>query len=140
MNENAKKWVEALRSGKYEQGNGYLRQGGLYCCLGVACELFIEEHPNDLARELVPDYGDAFRYVTLHPAYKKEGDNGALAILPIIVKDWLGLTSTDGEFILGKADWKYNNLTVLNDEGTPFTEIADIIESEPERMFRDDTA
>lgn len=35
-----KKWVEALRSGKYKQGLGQLRYGRgnneRYCCLGVA--------------------------------------------------------------------------------------------------------
>jgi len=33
-------WIEALRSGKYTQGNSRLRdrEGG-YCCLGVACDL-----------------------------------------------------------------------------------------------------
>ena len=36
-----KKWVEALRSGKYEQGRTYLRSmENRYCCLGVACDLF----------------------------------------------------------------------------------------------------
>lgn len=34
------KWLEALESGKWKQGAGWLKdyQGG-YCCLGVACEL-----------------------------------------------------------------------------------------------------
>lgn len=31
-----KKWLEALRSGKYEQGKGELFYEGKYCCLGVA--------------------------------------------------------------------------------------------------------
>jgi hypothetical protein len=31
------KWVEALRSGEYEQGSDALYKGGKYCCLGVAC-------------------------------------------------------------------------------------------------------
>lgn len=33
-----KKWVEALRSGKYQQGGGALRLGDRYCCLGVLAE------------------------------------------------------------------------------------------------------
>lgn len=33
--ENLKKWVEALRSGKYTQGHGSLMYDGKYCCLGV---------------------------------------------------------------------------------------------------------
>ena len=31
------KWVEALRSGEYEQGRGALLRDGRYCCLGVLC-------------------------------------------------------------------------------------------------------
>lgn len=40
-----KKWVAALRSGKYKQTQGALRkafgpgESGGYCCLGVACDL-----------------------------------------------------------------------------------------------------
>lgn len=33
------KWVEALRSGKYEQGKYYLSDGGKFCCLGVLCDV-----------------------------------------------------------------------------------------------------
>lgn len=37
------KWLEALRSGKYKQGTGFLRrgQGGSdkFCCLGVLCDI-----------------------------------------------------------------------------------------------------
>lgn len=33
------KWVKALRSGKYQQGNGYLYTGSGYCCLGVLCSV-----------------------------------------------------------------------------------------------------
>lgn len=33
-----KKWVDALMSGKYEQGSGLLFYAGQYCCLGVLGE------------------------------------------------------------------------------------------------------
>lgn len=33
------RWVEALRSGRYQQGRGYLRKDGKYCCLGVLCDV-----------------------------------------------------------------------------------------------------
>lgn len=33
------KWVEALRSGKYEQGTEQLYSEGKYCCLGVLCDI-----------------------------------------------------------------------------------------------------
>ncbi len=34
-----KKWLEALRSGKYKQATGQLEKEGEYCCLGVACKI-----------------------------------------------------------------------------------------------------
>lgn len=33
------KWIKALRSGKYQQGNMVLKSGGKYCCLGVLREV-----------------------------------------------------------------------------------------------------
>ena len=32
-----RKWVKALRSGNYKQGEGFLQNRNAYCCLGVAC-------------------------------------------------------------------------------------------------------
>ena len=40
--ENLQKWTDALRSGKYDQTEGELQNRTGYCCLGVACKLFIE--------------------------------------------------------------------------------------------------
>ena len=37
--ELGRKWVDALRSGKYQQGFGALKtKAGGYCCLGVLCD------------------------------------------------------------------------------------------------------
>lgn len=34
------KWLEALRSGRYEQGRGVLRsRADRFCCLGILCDL-----------------------------------------------------------------------------------------------------
>lgn len=33
-------WIEALRSGKYQQGQGALKEGDSFCCLGVLCDLY----------------------------------------------------------------------------------------------------
>lgn len=41
LQKNIKKWVRALDSGKYKQGKGRLQRGDTYCCLGVACKIFI---------------------------------------------------------------------------------------------------
>ena len=34
------KWVRALRSGKYEQATGALRNEDGFCCLGVLCDVY----------------------------------------------------------------------------------------------------
>src|SRR5580698_8249299 len=39
--ENILKWTKALRSGNYKQGFGRLQKGNTFCCLGVACKIFI---------------------------------------------------------------------------------------------------
>jgi hypothetical protein len=40
----AKKWVEALRSGKYKRATHRLRANeDSFCCLGVLCDLYAEE-------------------------------------------------------------------------------------------------
>lgn len=46
LNENAKKWVQALRSGEYKQGKDALRDNDKFCCLGVACEVYKKENPD----------------------------------------------------------------------------------------------
>lgn len=39
-NDIKNKWVAALRSGKYRQGRGHLRNNNdEYCCLGVLCDV-----------------------------------------------------------------------------------------------------
>lgn len=37
------KWTKALRSGKYKQGKRQLQSENGFCCLGVACDIFIKE-------------------------------------------------------------------------------------------------
>lgn len=32
-------WLKALRSGKYQQGKARLQSRGLFCCLGILCDL-----------------------------------------------------------------------------------------------------
>ncbi len=49
-----KRWINALRSGKYKQAEGALNNGkGGFCCLGVLCDLFAKE--NKTSWDLDPD-------------------------------------------------------------------------------------
>lgn len=38
-----KKWLAALRGGKYKQCEGFLRKGGGHCCLGVLTDLYVKD-------------------------------------------------------------------------------------------------
>jgi hypothetical protein len=116
LNENAKKFVAALRSGEYKQGTKYLTsvrpEGEFDCCLGVACKLYIKDGG------LLPT-SRYENYVTYA---------GKPAWLPKPVREWLGFGSDDGNY-------KGSSLTSDNDTGKSFIEIADIIESEPKGLF-----
>ena len=114
LNPSAQKWVEALRSGKYEQTRGALRKGDWFCCLGVACELAIESGV-DIRRT------DEYR-----------GYTGVVPnrLLPPVVGEWLRLKGRD-------ADW---SLAGKNDSGKTFAEIADLIEQHADELFISDGA
>lgn len=49
MDKNVKlKWLEALKSGEYQKGTGYLRdKEDKFCCLGVLCNLLKDESDYD---------------------------------------------------------------------------------------------
>lgn len=117
-----KKWVEALRSGRYEQGQDYLAtETGKFCCLGVLCEIAVGEGviPKPTLRWANGVYRYSYGVDTIKTTQ----------VPPREVWEWAGLsqevpeawTEEDGEI----------ELTHLNDNGTPFTEIADIIEAQP---------
>ena len=119
MNENAKEWVKALRSGDYKQGHGRLHVDDTYCCLGVACDLFIKQ-------------GGTLE-VTGTDLFGKNATsyNGGRFVLPFTVMAWLGLKEENGTY----EDDGIHTLTDQNDTGDSFEQIADTIESEPEGLF-----
>jgi hypothetical protein len=110
-----KKWVEALRSGKYQQTSARLASPTGYCCLGVLCEVAIE---SGLDINVEENHG-----------YKRY-DNLSVT-LPTSVSDWAFLKSDPApgdakvRTKVGCEDW----LSTLNDRGVSFNEIADLIEA-----------
>lgn len=114
LNENARLWVKALRSGEYKQGKHRLRIGEEYCCLGVACDLF-----QKAGGALTVRSGRFYTY------------NNESMVLPNTVQEWLGLTGRAGQYNKGYE------LSHDNDTGKSFAEIADIIESEPPGLFQE---
>jgi hypothetical protein len=55
-----RKWIEALRSGKYRQTRQYLMDDGGYCCLGVLCVIQGADLSDftDLETSVLTEYGD----------------------------------------------------------------------------------
>lgn len=120
MNDNAKKWVAALRSGKYQQGRKALNHYDVFCCLGVACTIYQEE------------VGDLYIELSSAGYYYY---NSSHLLLPGLVQDWLNLKDPFGGYIEGD---RTTDLTSLNDiRGYNFNQIADLIESEPEGLFKE---
>ena len=120
MNDNAKAWVAALRSGEFKQAKQSLHlkdevAGDSFCCLGVACKMFDDDNPG------------ALRISRNHGTMEYDSWG---SILPYAVQQWLGLGDTTGGFDRGNK-----SLASQNDSGKSFAEIADIIESEPEGLF-----
>jgi hypothetical protein len=102
-----KKWVAALRSDDYEQGQKYLRVYDKFCCLGVLCDLV------DPSRWVSPSHTVASVY------------DGSILGLPRLVRDVTGVD----EF--GTIDYATaRNLAEMNDDGFSFGQIADVIEKE----------
>ncbi len=96
--EIAMKWVEALRSGNYKQGTGYLKNNDKFCCLGVLCDI----------SQLGEWDGNYYE--------------NKLSTLPNKVREWAGMNSDLGENYELK-----NTLSNYNDTGYSFEKIADII-------------
>jgi len=120
--EQFKKWLRALRSGKYSQTTGTLQDSIGYCCLGVACEILIpkkklmykEEFDEELGEDVVTKYM-----------------NGDMPVDQEYAPTWL--KDIDEDFKERRED--RSNLTELNDtKKLSFKDIADELElAYPER-------
>jgi hypothetical protein len=124
-----RKWVAALRSGGYEQGRRRLHnldrsdsnnEKHTYCCLGVACEVFNKENPEEaMATSVVQVAGDDYFGVSY---------SGKASVLPARVARWLGVfpdlnPSIDGHSLSTWNDGDTNDATPRD-----FEAIADMIE------------
>lgn len=106
------KWLEALRSGEYQQGRVVLRttpqpdaQHGRFCCLGVLCDLI---GPNKWTmNEAHNDWTHTF----------DDAEIGSATTLTEKMREHVGLDSK-----------QINELIERNDAGEPFSAIADHIE------------
>lgn len=106
-------WVDALKSGDYEQTDGELQNKYGYCCLGVACKIAVD---NGCVVKVEKSIGGIESV-----AYdESEGD------LPESVKNWYGLEKSDPILKIYEGDTI--TATDLNDNlCLTFNEIADAI-------------
>jgi len=121
--EAIEEWVEALRSGQYEQGVHHLRnKDETYCCLGVVCDLFKEEVGGEWKEEDNMRNNYTFNIPKSKISYY--GDE----YMPDTVVKYLGLDE----------DFLNDTLTEMNDSGRSFEEIADKIEKELNKHLDND--
>lgn len=120
------KWLNALRSGRYQQGRRHLRKDGRYCCLGVLCD--------------VSGVGK-WRYNERFSCFSYGGDtpyNNATATVPELVREAVGLRDEGGGAGNAVGSKVYSGLIWLNDNRElSFEEIADILEQNPELYFEE---
>lgn len=108
----AERWVAALRSGEYRQGKFVLRNGDHFCCLGVLCDLYSQDHPEVIEK-------DFSKGTFLNRSFT----------LPDEVADWAGMESTNGTL------WTQEKcLSYLNDTGASFDSLASLIETYREEL------
>ena len=126
MNTEVKeKWIAALRSGKYEQGSQKLRSVTGYCCLGVLCDLYSQEHNQEWEFR---GY-DEIAYQTTDYWYFDEQSE----FLPETVMEWAGfsLPSPQVKMYHEEEDFFYkDDIANLNDSGYTFNALADLIEEQ----------
>ena len=98
-----KKWLKALRSGKYKQTTGQLKRDNKFCCLGVLCDIHAKENNK--------------RWNQKNTYHHNSGS------LPIHVKKWAALNESNPRY-----KGKYVYLAAANDNRMSFKRIANIIE------------
>jgi hypothetical protein len=127
------KWLKALRSGKYKQGQGTLKQydsngNAQHCCLGVLCELYNKEMKKNKKKTLI----EKFCSNDSDFSHGRSRFGGKADDLPKEVMKWADMDNNLGKFYL--SDDHYECLADLNDAGRKFKTIANIIEKNWESL------
>lgn len=110
-------WIDALLSEKYPQTQSRLKDSIGYCCLGVACDV---KDP-DIWQETSIKLPDRIAYKW---GADTEEEYAASHYLP---KDLMAE--------LGIDDYFQSHLTDLNDDGSTFAEIAEVIKKYAEGKY-----
>lgn len=153
-----KRWVRALRSGRYRQTTGKLRARNKagnatnnFCCLGVLCDLYAQDHPEAgwVAKKNDDPWASERAECTFSAEKNVPADadlyvERATTALPRFVQEWAGIANCAGRFTLTQrrraallgtkvkeqpAGESNVELVVLNDdEEFNFQQLADVIE------------
>ena len=122
------KWIDALRSGKYEQGSEKLRSVSGYCCLGVLCDLYAQENNTEWEFRGIEE-------TNLQPKdYWYFEDQSEF--VPESVMDWAGFTENCPVVKIDVEEddedsWFYHEgLADLNDSGYTFNELSKLIQEQ----------
>lgn len=124
MNSHVKElWVNALRSGKYAQTKGCLHNPQGYCCLGVLCDLYIQEDPFERTWNILTNDGcKVYRYCL----------DSNEETLPSSVMNWAELKNSNPmvTIVVNDEETEEQTLAELNDFGNDFVKIAELIEKQ----------
>lgn len=108
-----KEWAENLRSGDYKQGQSYLHNDNRFCCLGVLCDMAVKA---GVVKTGMLDGIDSY------------GEEDRVQHLPDEVIQWAGLKGCS-PLVTYDPEEPDRELTVINDNGATFKDIADMIEA-----------
>lgn len=132
MNPEVKqKWIDALRSGDYEQGSEKLRGVNGYCCLGVLCDIYSREHDTQW---VFKGYDENADENNPHPMDYWYFD-GQSEFLPYSVMDWAGLKNHNPNVRIycsndEDEDFYTDEIANVNDSGYTFMDLSKIIEQQ----------
>ena len=133
MNPTVKeKWLAALRSGKYEQGEVALKCNNKFCCLGVLADIYAQENNLEWTKGMTSSR-EGNDYQMLDCGYYLPHEIVEWAELPgedpsVTVADEL-LAGTEAECDNNGTGTSYTSLTILNDcAKLSFDKIAQVIE------------
>ncbi|MEV6638445.1 hypothetical protein AB0M54_47820 [Actinoplanes sp. NPDC051470] len=119
MNSDVKaRWVKRLRSGDYPQGTGALQNDKGFCCLGVLCEIAVED---GVIRPATPDSHGDYVY------------DSRVSFPPASVTEWAGLESQNPDVRGFNQYGRSVNAPIadFNDlYGYDFVALADLIEQQ----------
>ena len=109
-------WALALESGEYSQIRKALRRNDGFCCLGVGCDI------SSLNIWIKEEFTGIYTY------------SDSEHTLPFVVQNWLGLNTTDGSY-KNESEDVLQRLSINNDSGIDFKDIAATIRRRPEGLF-----